>query len=42
LVKNGESLTTNKLYPGFLEGYDIQFIEVDKAFYPNYLGRLEI
>src|SRR5215469_12269577 len=28
MVKNGESLTTNKLYPGFLDGYDIQFIEV--------------
>jgi hypothetical protein len=38
LIKNGAALIANKLYPDFLEGYDIQFIEADKAFYPNYLG----
>ena len=38
LVKNGESITTNRLYPGFLEGYNIQFVKVDPTFYPNYLG----
>lgn len=38
LVKSGESLTTNRLYQGFLEGYDIQFVNVDQTFYPNYLG----
>jgi|GEM_PF-75463 len=38
LIKNGDIITTNKLYSGFLEGYHIQFIEVDKEFYPNYLG----
>ena len=38
LIKNGETLTTNKLYSGFLEGYDIQFLQVDKDYYPNYVG----
>jgi len=38
LVKSGEVLTINKLYPGFLEGYDIQFIKVDREYYPNYVG----
>ncbi|MBS1663672.1 MAG: DUF4262 domain-containing protein [Bacteroidetes bacterium] len=38
LIKEGEVLTPGKSYPGFLQGYDIQFIVVDKAFYPNYVG----
>lgn len=38
LVKNGESLTPSRLYDDFLEGYAIQFVEVDKAFYAEYLG----
>jgi len=38
LIKTGEKLLPHKLYPGFLEGYEIQFIEVDKEFYTNYLG----
>lgn len=38
LVKQGETLVPNKLYSGFLNGYDIQFIPVDEAFYPDYLG----
>lgn len=38
LIKSGESLTTNQLYPDFLDDYPIQFVEVNKAFYPNYLG----
>lgn len=38
LIKGGEVLSPGKLYPGFLEGFKIQFIEVDKAFYHNYLG----
>lgn len=38
LIKNGETLTTDKLYSGFLEGYEIQFLQVDKEFYPNYVG----
>jgi len=38
LIKNGESLAPGNLYRGFLEGYNIQFVNVDKDFYPNYLG----
>ncbi|WP_111672321.1 DUF4262 domain-containing protein [Algoriphagus litoralis] len=38
LIKSGETLTTNRLYSEFLEGYQIQFIPVDKDFYPNYVG----
>jgi hypothetical protein len=38
LIKNGEILAPNKLYSGFLEGYKIQFLEVDKDYYPNYVG----
>lgn len=38
LIKNGETLATNKLYSGFLEGYQIQFLPVDKAYYSNYVG----
>jgi hypothetical protein len=38
LIKNGEILTTNKLYSGFLEGYKIQFLQVDRDYYPNYVG----
>jgi hypothetical protein len=38
LVKSGETLTANKLYGGFLEGYDVQFLPVAEAFYPSYFG----
>jgi hypothetical protein len=38
LVKNGETLEKGKLYSGFLVGYDIQFIEVEKEYYQNYVG----
>lgn len=38
LIKNGETLTTGKLYRGFLEGFPIQFIQVDKEYYQNYVG----
>ena len=38
LVRQGETITPGILYDGFLEGYPIQFIEVDKSFYPNYVG----
>jgi hypothetical protein len=38
LVKNGETLAINKVYPGFLEGYNIKFLKVDKEYYPNYVG----
>lgn len=38
LIKKGDRLAINKPYSGFLEGYDIQFIPVEKTFYQNYLG----
>ncbi len=38
LIKNGEILTTGKLYRGFLEGFPIQFVQVDKKYYQNYVG----
>jgi hypothetical protein len=38
LVKNRKTLTTNKLYSGFLEGYQIQFLPVNKEYYPNHVG----
>jgi len=38
LIKNGETLTTNKIYRGFLEGFPIQFLEVDKEHYHDYVG----
>ena len=38
LIKTGETLETNKLYRGFLEGYNIQFLEVSKEYYQNYVG----
>jgi hypothetical protein len=38
LIKTGEHLKTGKLYRGFLEGYNIQFVEVDKEHYHNYVG----
>lgn len=38
LIKNGETFTANKLYKGFLEGFSIQFLQVDKEFYHNYVG----
>jgi len=38
LIKNGEMLVTNKSYTGFLEGYEVQFLSVDKEYYPNYVG----
>ena len=38
LIKNGETLTADKSYRGFLEGFPIQFINVDKEYYQNYVG----
>jgi hypothetical protein len=38
IAKDGSAVVPNVLYPGYLQGYQVQFIEVDKAFYPNYLG----
>ena len=38
LIKNGEILITDKSYRGFLEGFPIQFIYVNKEYYQNYVG----
>lgn len=38
LIRKGERLSANKLYSGFLEGYDIQFLQVDKDYYQDYVG----
>ncbi|MCW3463036.1 DUF4262 domain-containing protein [Chitinophaga nivalis] len=38
LIKNGERLHTDTLYDGFLTGYNIRFLEVDKAHYADYVG----
>lgn len=38
LIKKGETLTANKSYSGFLEGSNIQFLLVDKVYYPSYVG----
>lgn len=38
LIKTGERLVPGTHYPGFLEGYPIQFVEVDPDYYPNYVG----
>lgn len=38
LIKKGQRLRTNQLYQGFLEGYQVQFLAVQKEHYPDYLG----
>jgi hypothetical protein len=38
LIKQGQTFEVNKPYNDFLEGYNIQFITVDKEYYANYLG----
>ncbi|RWY55903.1 DUF4262 domain-containing protein [Mucilaginibacter gilvus] len=38
LIKQGEKLVPGKSYSDFLEGHNIQFLPVDKEFYPDYLG----
>jgi hypothetical protein len=38
LIKDGEALGGGKPYPGFLQDYEIQFLPVDKEYYPDYLG----
>src|SRR5688572_26146623 len=37
-AKNGETIEKGKFYSGFLVDYDIQFIEVAKEYYQNYVG----
>ncbi len=38
LIKNGKQFATGEDYDAFLEGYDVQFLTVNKAFYKDYLG----
>ncbi|NDV59731.1 DUF4262 domain-containing protein [Bacteroides sp. 519] len=38
LIKQGASFEPGKPYGGFLKGYDIQFLEVEKEFYADYVG----
>lgn len=38
LIKNSQRLTTNTFYTDFLEGFDIQFLEINKEYYSDYLG----
>jgi hypothetical protein len=38
LIKAGERLVLGADYSGFLEGYPVRFIEVDRDYYPNYAG----
>lgn len=35
-IKTGVAFTTDTLYDGFLEGYPVQFLPVDAAYYPYY------
>ncbi len=37
-IKKGEAYEPNKTYSGLLEGYEIQFLEVKKENYRDYLG----
>ncbi|GAB5523855.1 MAG: hypothetical protein Roseis2KO_17270 [Roseivirga sp.] len=37
-IEKGINLQPGRLYTDYLEGYDIQFITVNKANYPDYLG----
>ena len=38
MIQEGGSFVAGTPYPDFLENYDIQFVEVDKKFYADYLG----
>ena len=38
LTEQGETIIPYKSYSGFLNGYDVQFLPVDKTFYPDYMG----
>ena len=37
-IKNGEKFVAEEKYGFFLEGYQVHFLTVDRAFYENYLG----
>lgn len=38
LIKESATFVTEKLYSGFLKDFDIQFLQVNQSFYPDYLG----
>ncbi len=38
LIQKGIILDVELLYRGFLDGYNVQFLKVDKDYYPDYLG----
>ena len=38
LIQSGVQIKINHLYKGFLEGFPIQFISVNKEYYQNYVG----
>ena len=38
LIQEGNTLIPETPYKGFLEGYDIQFLQVEREFYQNYVG----
>jgi hypothetical protein len=38
LIKGDTSLAAGRLYAGFLEGYQVQFLPVREEHYPDYLG----
>ena len=37
-IKKGSVFTPNQFYPGITEGFDCYFLEVEEAFYRDYLG----
>ena len=37
-IKNGEVFEPSKYYEGFLDGFDVTFIEVSKQHYKEYFG----
>ncbi len=38
MVRSGQKFIIEHEYDSFLEGYNVQFLTVDKAFYENYFG----
>jgi hypothetical protein len=37
-LKDGETFESGKFYSGFLEEFDVYFVEVDKKYYEEYFG----
>jgi hypothetical protein len=38
LAKQGKNLVPGESYDDFLDGYAVQFVAVDKSYYPDYMG----